>query len=82
MRKEDFTPDAIHDELSRYELQQNEDGFGKLGGGPIVLIRIADIEITTVSENDFHFIVDGTATLRREPTSPPFPRLAGRLRAL
>src|SRR5208282_4519692 len=64
MRKEDFTPDAIHDELWRYKFQEHEDsGLGKLGGGPIVVTRIADIEITMVSEKDFHFIVDGTATL-------------------
>ena len=64
MRKEDFTPDAIHDELWRYSFQESEDGLGKLGGGMIVPTRIADIEITTVSEKDFHFIVDGTATLK------------------
>jgi hypothetical protein len=64
MRKEDFTPDAIHDELWRYKLQEYEDGIGKLGGGRIVLTRIADIQITAVTEKDFHFIVGGTATLK------------------
>jgi hypothetical protein len=63
MRKEDFTPNLIRDELWRYKLQEYEDGLGKMGGGRIVLTRIADIEITTVSEKGFHFIVEGTATL-------------------
>jgi hypothetical protein len=64
MTKEDFTADAIHDELSDYTLNRNPPDMELSEiGSRVYITDIADIEISTVSEEDSHFIVDGSATL-------------------
>lgn len=64
MTKEDFTADAIYDELSDYTVNRHppDDELSEIGS-QVYITNIADIEISSVTEEDSHFIVDGSATL-------------------
>ena len=64
MTKEDFTADAIHRELLDYTVNRHppDDELSEIGSR-VYITNIADIEISNVTEEDSHFIVDGSATL-------------------
>jgi hypothetical protein len=65
MRKEDFTPETIYDELQEYTFQRNypDDELNEIGGSHISGVDIDDIEVTSVAESSSGFIVKGSATL-------------------
>lgn len=64
MTKDDFTGDAIHDELSDYTINTNppDDELSEVGSS-VYITSVADIEVSSVTEEDLHFIVEGSATL-------------------
>jgi hypothetical protein len=64
MTKEDFTSDAIHDELLDYTVNRHppDDELSEIGSR-VYITNIADIEVTNVTEENSNFIVDGNATL-------------------
>jgi hypothetical protein len=64
MTKEDFTADAMYDELLDYTVNRHppDDQLSEIGS-KVYITNIADIEISSVTEEDSHFIVDGNATL-------------------
>jgi hypothetical protein len=64
MNKDDFTPDAIHRELLDYTINYNfpADELSEIGSR-VYITGISDIEISSVTEDDSHFVVHGSATL-------------------
>jgi hypothetical protein len=64
MKKADFTPEAIHDELVDYTFDRYPpyDELMELGSH-LYFTDLADIEIANVEEDGSNFIVDGNATL-------------------
>ena len=64
MTKDDFTADAIRYELLDYVVNQDfpADELYEIGSH-VYITGISDIEISSVTEDDSHFVVEGTATL-------------------
>jgi hypothetical protein len=67
MKKKDFTPESIYDELLDYVINQNfpDDELNEIGSH-VSITDLADIEISSVKKLDSNFIVDGSATLEVE----------------
>ncbi len=64
MTKEDFTPDAVRRELLDYTVNRNPpDAELSEIGSRVYITDTADIEISSVTGEGSHFIVDGSATL-------------------
>jgi hypothetical protein len=64
MKKEDFTPESIYDELFDYTFQHNypDDEMNEIRGSHVSIEDIALIEIDSVKASGSDFIVDGSAT--------------------
>ncbi len=67
MKKKDFTPESIYDELLDYVVNQNfpDDELNEIGSH-VSITDLADIEISSVKKLGSNFIVDGSATLEVE----------------
>jgi len=65
MKKEDFTPDAIYDELVDHTLNHDypDDEMNEIGGSHVSIEGLSGIEIDSVTESEEGFIIDGTASL-------------------
>jgi hypothetical protein len=64
MKKDDFTPDAIQDELIDHTINHDfpADELSEIGSH-VYITGIGDIDVTDVVQNDSNFIVEGAATL-------------------
>lgn len=65
MKKEDFTPEAIHNELLDYTINQNypDDEMNEIGAQHVSIEDIVGIELDPVRKSRGNFIVTGTALL-------------------
>src|SRR5258708_2560500 len=65
MKKNDFTPDAIREELMDYTFNHNspDDELSEIGGGRVSVDGIVDIQIESVKKSGDNFIVVGNAML-------------------
>lgn len=66
MKKRDFTPEFIKDEIYDYIVNQDFPDELYDVGSRISITDLADIEIRSVNKSESNFIVDGSATLEIE----------------
>jgi hypothetical protein len=72
MTKDNFTPDAVYRELLHYTLHKDhpDDELNEIGGSPVSIDGIADIEIESVTESESGFIVKGPPIMSSQPQKP------------
>lgn len=65
MKKEDFTPDSIYEELLDYTINRNypDDEMNEIGAQHVSIEDISGIEISSVKKSHGNFIIGGRASL-------------------
>lgn len=67
MKKKDFTPESIHDELLDYTIEQNfpHDALIEIGSN-VRIEGLSDIQVDAVKKSGSNFVVDGRAMVETE----------------